>query len=323
MPSHRLAADIISTELANEIVNRAGMTFIFRLSEETGADPADIARAYMIARQVFDLPTVWAEVEALDNVAAADVQTGMLLEGRKLVERASRWLLRNRPQPLDVAANTSYFADGARAVARVTPELIPEDGRAQMEKGVARLVAAKVPEELARRVAIYHELFSTLDIVEVAKSEQISVEDVSAVYFSLGEELDLHWMRDQIIALPRDNRWQALARAALRDDLHTQERHLTRDVLRQESTKPDAASRIAAWMTHNDAAVQRCRQVLADLKGGPKADFAMLSVAMREIRGMHSDNDSSAESETPLVVTKAKPRKSKARAKVKSKGQAA
>jgi glutamate dehydrogenase len=322
MPSHRLAPDIISTELANEIVNRAGMTFIFRLSEETGAGPADIARAYMIARQVFDMPTVWAEVEALDNVAAANVQTDMLLEGRKLVERASRWLLRNRPQPLDVAANTSYFADGARAVARVIPELIPEDGRAQMEKDVARLIAAKVPEALARRVAMYKEVFSTLDIVEVAMSEQMSVEDVSAVYFSLGEELDLHWMRDQIIALPRDNRWQALARAALRDDLHSQERILTRDVLRQEATKPDAGSRLAAWMANSDAAVQRCRQVLADLKGGPKADFAMLSVAMREIRGMHTDDAGSAELETSTVVAEAKPRKARSKGKVKAKGKA-
>ena len=322
MPSHRLAPDIISTELANEIVNRAGMTFIFRLGEETGADAADICRAYMIARQVFDMPAVWAEVEALDNICAAKIQTVMLLEGRKLVERASRWLLRNRPQPLDVAANTSYFVDGARAVAQVIPELIPADGRAQMEKDVARLVAAKVPEALARRVAIYKELFSTLDIVEVAKSEQMPIEDVSAVYFSLGEELDLHWMRDQIIALPRDNRWQALARAALRDDLHGQERILTRDVLRQEVAKPGAESRIDAWMASNDAAVQRCRQVLSDLKGGPTADFAMLSVAMREIRGMHVDDDAGGEVESSAVVTKAKAGKAKAKAKAKAKTRA-
>jgi glutamate dehydrogenase len=321
MPSHRLAPDIISTELANEMVNRAGITFIFRLGEETGADPADISRAYMIARQVFDMPAVWAEVEALDNIAAAEVQIDLLLEGRKLVERASRWLLRNRPQPLDVAANTTFFSEGARAVARVIPDLIPEDGRAQLQTSVARLVAAKVPEELAWRVAVYKELYSALDIVEVARSEQMSVEDVSAVYFSLGEELDLHWMRDQIIALPRGNRWQALARAALRDDLLAQERILTRDVLRQESQKSDAGSRIVAWRTNNDAVVQRCLQVLADLKGGPKADFAMLSVAMREIRGMHAGDDAPAEPEPGAVVAKPKARKPKS--KTKSKGKAA
>ncbi|GMQ75713.1 MAG: NAD-glutamate dehydrogenase [Gammaproteobacteria bacterium] len=321
MPSHRLAADIISTELSNEIVNRAGITFIFRLREETGADPADISRAYMIARQVFDMPSVWAQIEALDNIAAAEVQIDLLLEGRKLVERASRWLLRNRPQPLDVAANTTFFSEGARAVARVIPDLIPEDGRAQLQTSFARLVAAKVPEQLARRVAVYKELYSALDIVEVARSEQMSVEDVSAVYFLLGQELELHWMRDQIIALPRGNRWQALARAALRDDLLAQARILTRDVLRQESQKSDAGSRIVAWRTNNDAAVQRCLQVLADLKGGPKPDFAMLSVAMREIRGMHAGEGAPVEVETSAVAVKPKARK--ARSKAKSKGKAA
>jgi glutamate dehydrogenase len=321
MPAHRLAPDIISTELANEIVNRAGTTFVFRLREETGAGPADIARAYMIARQVFDMPEVWAEVEALDNVVAAELQTELLLEGRKLVERASRWLLRNRPQPLDVDANVGYFTEGARAVAQVIPELIPEDARKLVESEVGRHVGGGVPEGLARRLALYNELLSALDIIEVATSEQLSVEDVSTVYFSLGEQLDLHWMRDEIIALPRENRWQTLARAALRDDLQTQERILTRDVLREQSQQADAASRIAAWMTHNAASVARCRQVLADLRSGSKTDFAMLSVAMREIRSLHEDEDTPERSE-PQAVTGASRRK-KAKPKGKSKGKAA
>ena len=321
MPTHRLAPDIISTELANEIVNRAGITFIFRLREETGTGPADITRAYMIARQVFDMLTVWSQVEALDNIVAAKVQIDLLLEGRKLVERASRWFLRNRPQPLYVDDNIAYFAQGVRAVARVIPELIPEDARTQMQERVAQLVAANVPEELARRVAIYNELFAALDIVEVAKSEQMSVEDVSAVYYLLGEQLDLHWMRDQIIALPRENRWQALARAALRDDLQSQERLLTRDVLRQVSLQADAGSRIAAWMEGNDTAVQRCRQVLADLKSGPKADFAMLSVAMREIRGMHGDDENPGEPQAGTSAAKGKKSPSKAKAKSKTKAK--
>jgi glutamate dehydrogenase len=321
MCAHRLAPDIISTELANEIVNRAGITFVYRLREETGAGPADISRAYMIARQVFDMPEVWAGVEALDNVVAADIQIEMLLEGRKLVERASRWLLRNRPQPLDVAANVTYFAEGARVVGGVIPELIPDEARRQLERNVARLVDARVPEDLARRVAIYNELLSALDIIEVAKSEQESVEDVSAVYFSLGEDLDLHWMRDEVIALPRENRWQTLARAALRDDLQTQERILTRDVLRQESKHSEADARIAAWMEHNGAAVERCRQVLADLKSGTRTDFAMLSVAMREIRSLHADDGAPVASEPDAVTPK--PKRQKAKSKPGSKGKAA
>ena len=196
-----------------------------------------------------------------------------------------------RIEHLDSGGRIDLYLEGTRHGLACGRKLVPEDSRAQTQARVAGLVAAEVPEELARRVAIYNELFAALDIVEVAKSEQMSVEEVSAVYYLLGEELDLHWMRDQIIALPRENRWQALARAALRDDLQTQERLLTRDVLRQRSLQSDAGSRIAAWMTQNDSAVHRCRQVLVDLKGGPKADFAMLSVAMREIRSMHGDDE--------------------------------
>lgn len=302
-------------------MNRAGITFIFRLREETGADAADIARAYMIARQVFDMPDVWAAIEALDNIVAAKVQIEMLFEGRKLVERASRWLLRNRPQPLDVAADTAFFTEGARAVARVIPELIPDEGRKHIESSVSRLVDAGVAEDLARRISIYNELLSALDIIEVASSEQLSVEEVAAVYFSLGEKLDLHWMRDQIISLPRENRWQALARAALRDDLQAQERLLTRDVLRQESKQSDAESRIAVWLSQNGAAITRCRQLLEDLKGGPTTDFSMLSVAMREIRSMHAEDGTQAGSEQSRVRAKAVGKKPKSKAR--SKGKAA
>jgi len=119
--------------------------------------------------------------------------------------------------------------------------------------------------------------------------------------------------------LPRENRWQALARAALRDDLQTQERLLTRDVLRQESPQSDADSRISAWTKRNSVAVDRCRQVLADLKGGPKADFAMLSVAMREIRSMHEDDEAPGEARAGRSAPESKKSSSKAKAKAKAK----
>ena len=320
MPSHRLAPDIISTQLANEIVNRMGITFVFRLREETGASSADISRAYMVARDVFDMPAVWADVEALDNQVAARIQIELLFEGRKLVERAARWLLRNRPQPLDVAANVAHFGEGSRAVAAVIPDLVTEGGRAVLEAAVGRLTGAGVPEGLARKISVYGELPSALDIVEVASSEGLSVEDVAAVYFSLGERLDLHWMRDQIIALPRENRWQALARAALRDDLQNQERLLTRDVLRQAAAHSDADSRIGAWMAQNAASVERCRQVLSDLKGGGQTDFAMLSVAMRDVRGMH---DEQTLTEAPEAPPRKAAKKKKVKSKARSKGEAA
>ena len=288
---HRLAREIISTVIANEIGNRAGMTFAYRLGEETGADPADIVRAYLIAREVFDMERVWAEIEALDNLASTSAQIAMLLQGRKLVERATRWLLRNRPRPLDVAASIEHFAPGVASLSNAIEDLVAPASRAALLARAAEFVAQRVPKALASRVASFDELFSTLDIVEVASSTSIAVDKVGSVYFVLGEKLELHWLRDQILSLPRENRWQALARASLRDDLYSQESAITREVLRVSSSVTEPAARIKAWVDGNELAVNRCRQVLADLKSSGSTDFAMLSVAMGEIRALQRRED--------------------------------
>ncbi len=286
MAEHRLAREIISTVVANDLVNRAGITFAFRLGEETGSSPAHVARAYTVAREIFDVNKLWHDIEALDNQVPAAVQTEMFLDSRRLVERASRWLLRNRPQPLDMVDNIAHFTDGLAEFEKSLDTMLVSSHPKVVKSAAKAMVKQGVPESLANRVARITELYSGLDVVEVAAAVNMTVADVGAVYYRLGDGLELHWLRDQIAALPRENRWQALARAALRDDLYAQEAALTADVLRSETGCQDPKARIEAWMKRNRVAVGRCKQVLGDLKGSAGADFAMMSVAMREIRSL-------------------------------------
>ncbi len=286
VPSHRLAREIVCTIVTNEVINRAGATFLFRLMEETGAAPADIARAYVVARDVFVQRQIWEQIEALDNKVDAATQAEMLLEGRKLVERASRWLVRNRPQPLDIDGTTQYFADGVADLAASLARHVDAGSRRKMDAKAARWIKRGVPKQLAVAVAGFDELPSALDIVEVAVYRDAGVTEVASVYYMLGGRLDLHWLRDQINALPRDNRWQALGRDALRDDLYTRERALTSDVLKIGSPNTPARQRIDQWMRSNALAADRCKRILEDLRSKERADFTMLSVALREIRGL-------------------------------------
>ncbi|HSS65908.1 MAG TPA: NAD-glutamate dehydrogenase, partial [Gammaproteobacteria bacterium] len=263
--------------------------------------------AYLVAREIFGMRKIWDAIESLDNKVPAQSQILMLLEGRKLLERASRWLLRKRRSGFDIAATCKHFSAGIAQLADLLPKVVMAQTRKAMEKQAKRLMHSEVPPELARRVAVFNELYSALDIVEVSKSVGVGVEQVAAVYFALGAKLDLHWMRDQIVALPRENRWQALARAALRDDLYDQEATLTADVLRVDSRSKDADARISAWMQANAIAVNRCRQILSDLRASGTPDFAMLSVAMREIRSLRPIDEfeeSSGEKETPKTARK-------------------
>jgi glutamate dehydrogenase len=286
MAGHRLRRELIATYVTNSLVNRAGITFAFRLAEETGAEAADIARAYMVAREVFDLRALWTAIEALDSSIAADVQVDMLLEGRKLVERATRWLVRSRPRPLDIAAEIEHFAPGAALLAETLQGVLHGADRAAVQRSAQRYVDAGVPDELAARVAGLGALFSALDIVEVADATGAPIEEVAAVYHAIGARLELQWLRDEITALPRDNRWQTLARAALRDELYGVHSALTREALQVGGPELGAEAQAEAWHAQNRAGVNRALQVLSDIRMGGLSSLETLSVALREVRNL-------------------------------------
>jgi glutamate dehydrogenase len=275
---HRLRREIVATSVVSEMVDHQGITYAYRLTDETGAHPADTARAFVVAREVFDMPGLWDAVRALDNVVAATTQTRLLLEGRKLVERATRWLLRHRRSPLDITATVDRLAAGAHVVAGLLPEVLSADAQAVHASVVSSLVSLDVPSALAGRVAGFDELFSALDIVEVATAGDHPVEAVAATYFGLEERLQLRWLRGCINDLPRDNRWQTLARLALRDDLYGQLRDITAAVL--------AFSDVETWFERKAAVVERCRQVLADIRAAGTVDLATLSVGLRETHAL-------------------------------------
>ena len=278
MRRHRLRREIIATRVTNDLIDRAGTTFVFRLREDTGAEAPEIARASTIAREVFGVRSLWAEIEALDGAVAAEIQTEMLLASRRSVERSARWLLRKRPRPLDIAAEIARYRSGAELVASRLPDVLVEAERETWGERVARLTEAGVPDALAGRVATQSALFAAFDIVEVASATEHPVEEVAALHFLLGGTLDLHWLRDRIVALPRSNRWQAMARAALRDDLFSLHAELTTDVLRQGGAD--------AWYETNRPAAERAREILAEIRSGGAFDLTTLPVALREVRNL-------------------------------------
>jgi glutamate dehydrogenase len=283
---HPLRRETIATRVTNSVVDRAGTTFIFRLTEETGMAAADVARAHTAAREIFGLRPLWAQLAALDDVVATDTQIRLLLEVRRLAERATRWLLRNRAQPLDIAATTEFFRPGVRELAVLIPTLVTESRRKIFERTVEDYVGDGVPEDMASSVGTLPDLISALDITSVARSTQRPVGEVAEVYFALDEYLKLDWLRGRILDLPRDDRWQSLARAALREDLHVVHSAIAAEVLRTSTPGAHGHEQVAGWVETIETATNRCLRLLSDIINSGRADLATLSVALREIRSL-------------------------------------
>ncbi|MFC4586437.1 NAD-glutamate dehydrogenase [Sphaerisporangium corydalis] len=284
MDSHPLRREIITTCVVNDLVNASGTTFMFRFGEETGASTPDIARAYLVSREVFGLPGFWRAVEALDNEVDTATQLAMLLEGRKLAERGARWLLGNRRPPLDLSSTVRFFVEGADGLLPHLPKLLTGPDLAAFEERRDGFLARGVPAELAERAAVMVPAYSTFDLVEIAFRTARPVTDVAEVYFDLAERLQLARLRERVIALPRDNRWNSMARAALRDDLYAAHATLTRDVLTHSEPGLSPEERLARWSDANSAAVSRARQTLSEIWESDHFDLATLSVALRAIR---------------------------------------
>ncbi|MFJ8195302.1 NAD-glutamate dehydrogenase [Streptomyces sp. NPDC096152] len=281
---HPLRREITTTVLVNDTVNTGGTTYLHRLREETGASLEEIVRAQTVARAIFRSGPVWDAVEALDNKVEADVQTRIRLHSRRLVERGTRWLLNNRPQPLELTDTVAFFADRVEQVWSELPKLLRGADLEWYEQVYDELTAAGVPDEVATRVAGFSSAFPALDIVSVADRMGKDPMDVAEVYYDLADRLSITQLMDRIIELPRADRWQSMARAAIREDLYAAHAALTSDVLAAGNGSCTPEQRFKVWEQKNAALLSRARTTLEEIRGSDEFDLANLSVAMRTMR---------------------------------------
>ncbi len=218
--AHPLRREIITNSVANSMVNRGGITFAYRAGEETGASPEQVARAYVVCREIFDLAGYVRQVEATDNVVTTAAQTALYLEFRRLIDRSVRWFLTSRPAVLDIAAEVARFRPGIEAYAARIPELLQGSERTRLLRRARDLQGKGVPEELALVAASLLDGYSLLDIIEIAEETGEQLGDVVGVYFLTSETFSIDAMLGRVTMLPRDDRWDAMARGALRDDLY-------------------------------------------------------------------------------------------------------
>ncbi|NWL20801.1 NAD-glutamate dehydrogenase [Pseudomonas umsongensis] len=283
MRRHRLKREIVSTQIANDLVNHMGITFVQRLKESTGMSPANVAGAYVIVRDIFHLPHWFRQIEALDYQVSADVQLELMDELMRLGRRATRWFLRARRNEQNAARDVAHFGPHLKELGLKLDELLSGEIRENWQSRYQAYVAAGVPELLARMVAGTSHLYTLLPIIEASDVTGQNPADVAKAYFAVGSALDITWYLQQISALPVENNWQALAREAFRDDVDWQQRAITISVLQQGDGTQDVETRLSLWMAQHESMIERWRAMLVEIRAASGTDYAMYAVANREL----------------------------------------
>ncbi|WP_340539850.1 NAD-glutamate dehydrogenase [Nocardioides sp. GXZ039] len=281
---HPLRREIIVTRVVNDLINGAGMTYWPRLAGETGASAAELTRANFVAREIFGSLPLRKELETYDNTLPASVLTQMRIEMRTLVERGSRWLVTNRRPPLDSQGLVDQFTGPMQATIAELPDLMLGRELDGFEKRKAALVKKDVPEDLATKVATLPTAYQLLNVIEIAGREKMEPAEVARIYFAIGERLGLPVLVEQILSLPRDDQWQTMARATLRDDLYAVHAQLTSQVISETSSDQSAAERLEAWVKDDDVRINRAATTLAQICSDGDVDLARMSVGLRVVR---------------------------------------
>ncbi len=282
MQRHRLKREIIATAVTNSMVNRMGATFVLRMGEDTGKTPAQVARAFNIAREVFDARELWAGIEALDGKVNGNTQIDALLVIWGALRNSTRWVLNHSDATLDIAAAVERYHQGMRDLRKHLTEAITPHERVRYDADRQRWIDAGFPEALSADLAVLPTPGSGLDIIHVAAEHKLKVERAAEVYFALGEALHLSWLMGKIEELPVESRWHAHARGSLRDELYTQHRALTAQVLEQGG-KGKGAELVEAWLNRDDPSLKFTLGMFADMRSQVVTDYPIVSVAVRRL----------------------------------------
>ncbi|HEU0218772.1 MAG TPA: NAD-glutamate dehydrogenase [Stellaceae bacterium] len=281
--AHPLHREIVATAVANDVVNRGGLTFVHDLQARSGRAAAEIARAYGIVRDAFALPSLWGEIKALDNTVAASVQYEMLLDIGVIIEHAALWLLRQGR--LDMDRETRRLAPAVAHLAETVADLLPAAERVLYDRRVARLRDAGIPAAVAAGVGGIIFLTTAFEIGDLAERAGQPIDRAARTFYGVGARFALDELRDAARRLPAETSWQKAAVETLIDDFYGLQADLTERILKAAPTGDDgAADAISGWIAGRTAQLAPAEAIAAELRAATSPDLAMLVVAGRQLR---------------------------------------
>lgn len=286
LDTHPLRREIIATVVANDIINLGGITFAFRAMEETSANEVAVAKAFVALREIYDLDPMVAELNALPASFPTEHWSEVHLDVRRLLDRAVRWVLGQgmASQPISEVVE-SFKPMLAPLRAKLLDYLRGED-KVRITGWLERARGWDLPDHLAHRWAELFESYALLDIARIARTGNDTVENVAHVYYTVFNRFHVDSLLERISSLPRDDRWQALARAALRDDLYSTVADMTTSVLESTESGALAEDRLKAWEGQNAEQLGRAKTMFDEVNALEADDMASLSVALRLLRSI-------------------------------------
>jgi len=287
---HRLKREIVSTSLANRIVNLSGPVFVARMKEMSGAGGAQIARAFVVAEGAFGLAALKARIDALDGHIDAGVQTGMYTDIAEILRRLGLWFITNVPANADLAATIALYRAGVESLRGTFNSLVSPYDAQDTEGRIKQLVDAGAPLDVAEDVAVLPLMSGAPEIAALARTRSLSVDLVAGAYFAMGATVGIDRLRGLAARIGAKEHWDRLAIRRIADDLFAGQRALTAEALsalgadQTHGSRTDGADAVKAWAQAHAEPLGRAKGFLDALERSGDPSVAKLTLANSQIR---------------------------------------
>ncbi|MEM8695041.1 MAG: NAD-glutamate dehydrogenase domain-containing protein [Pseudomonadota bacterium] len=275
--NHRLRREIISTKIANKVINRIGIITPFELAEEEGVGLAQVANAYFAANALFDLETLWAAIETAKITEAERFR--LFNSARMSLRLHLSDIIRNSDATTMPSAIAELLAPGIERLDAAANELLKDEARHQSDAMRERLADIAVDDTLIARIVRLFELDGAVGTSTLAARLEVSELDVTKAYTRLGEALGLDWAKAAAVRFGTSDPWERLLAAGLSRDLE----QLRLDFLARNRTS-DPVADVESWLVRQRPRIRQFTELIDRARLAPQPSAAMLAQICAQAR---------------------------------------
>ena len=288
--NHPLKREIVANYLTNSVINRMGCIFVHDLSENLGLPMCEVVRVYMAVREAFSLRELWYKIDSLDHKVSLEVYVEMATAIHIFVEKASSWLLRNYPKPINISLAVSEFSSEINLLSRNLDSVLDVTSLAKYNELLSDYEQRGVSKDLSQEVAKLTFLSSSLAIINVARDARfhlkinIDILAIAKIYFYLGEKLNLKWLRSVGNKLMKTgSHWHKLSVRSMCDDIYDHQMRITSDVVRYMCKNNSCEEALDEWFNSNQEFVNCYDSLLNKLKSSDGFDLSKMLIIIKRL----------------------------------------
>ena len=284
--SHRLRREIIATQLANDAINRGGPTFVSRLQDLTGCPPAEVVEAYVLARDGFAFPALYAAVDALDAKIDGQAQLGLYQTIGRLVHGQTAWFLRNRDGTVPLGERVASISSARKALEPKLASMLPPDMAARQKERMLAFSEAGAPPKLAEQLALLGVAELVPEMALVARLSGASIDAAASALLGINAAFRIGRIEDAARTIAQADYYDGLALSRAHDMIAAARRGMAVAALTRHGTASDP---VGSWIDAGGERIAQARDRLQALTEAGDISVSRLSVAaglMNDLSGL-------------------------------------